>query len=174
MLWFLLKEKPISELTKKDFSFLKFFFFLKASNLTQNFFCCRGQDNQSNLLFFLQMIRRERTKKKDDVFPNLPSLHCVWFLRYQCIILLYLSAQNFLLHLKDLLNKWELKKYIAKRKNVTTFSMRVNLLKSNIVSSRPSTASSSHVLNSWKWKAENEKKWGTELLLLNITAIAKP
>ena len=70
---------------KERFFLLKvFFFFLKASNLTQNFFCCRGQDNQSNLLFFLQMIRRERTKKKDDVFPNLPSLHSVrflWFFR---------------------------------------------------------------------------------------------
>ena len=104
MLWFLLKEKPISELTKKDFSFLKFFSSLKQVIWLKTFFA--AEDKTISLICFSSskwLGERERTKKKDDVFPNLPSLHGVWFLRYQNIIL---SAQV-LLSLKDLLNKYE-------------------------------------------------------------------
>ena len=99
---------------KERFFLLKVFFSsLKQVIWLKTFFA--AEDKTISLICFSSskwLGERERTKKKDDVFPNLPSLHCVWFLWYQCIILLYLSAQNFLLHLKDLLNKWELKKYL--------------------------------------------------------------
>ena len=101
---------------KERFFLLKVFFSsLKQVIWLKTFFA--AEDKTISLICFSSskwLGERERTKKKDDVFPNLPSLHGVWFLRYQNIIL---SAQV-LLSLKDLLNKYELEKNIAKRKNV--------------------------------------------------------
>ena len=76
-MWFLLKEKPISELTKKDFSFLKFFPSLKQVIWLKTFFA--AEDKTISLICFSSskwLGERERRRK---MMSSLISLPCTVF-----------------------------------------------------------------------------------------------